>query len=57
MSRLLIAAAVLCFVAAPAFACMYHSAATDGQSKTVAAQPNTDQSAPPASPSQARAPS
>jgi hypothetical protein len=48
MTRLLIAAALLGFAAAPAFACDWNSAAsTDTKSSTVASQPATDTATPP----------
>jgi hypothetical protein len=48
MTRLLIAAALLMSVTAPAFACGFNSeASTDAKSNTVASQPATDQSTPP----------
>lgn len=58
MVRVLIAAAVLGFAAAPAFACPFHdSAAADTQSSTVASQPNSTPSAPPATTRQDKTPS
>jgi hypothetical protein len=56
MSRLWVAALLLAFAAAPAFACPYDSAATDTQKKAVAAQPADEHPTPPHSAAKHKAP-
>ncbi len=58
MIRLVLAAALLAAVAAPAFACPYdQSVSTESKSRTVAAQPSDDQGTPPPAAATDRKPS